>query len=142
MKKMFALLVAAPILALFVGIGVLSFGISQKWDERNTDMLINNLSLACVMGGVAMSLMLGALLVVVLYARWRQSRHWLVGGSQRRSLRTALPQQPWLDAPPALPPPREVKGKLYSSGAQGYEDIDRSLFGESPSDEMDWRETL
>ena len=37
MKRIFAVVVAAPILALFVGVGTLAFSIAGTWDERNTD---------------------------------------------------------------------------------------------------------
>ena len=35
MKRIFAIVVATPILTLFVGVGTLALGVAGKWDERN-----------------------------------------------------------------------------------------------------------
>lgn len=147
MKKIFALVIVTPILALFAGIGVLAFNIAGVWDERNTDVLISNISLICGLGGLAVAVTLATLIGVVLFARWQRARE-MDGVASWRNTPRMLPQpapyptHPWLEAPPALPGTPEVKGRLYSTGPSGYEDLDNSLFaGDQPTD-ADWRETL
>ena len=65
MKRIFAVVVAAPILALFVGIGTLAFSIAGTWDERNTDVLISNLTMVCGLAGLVVALILAAFIGLV-----------------------------------------------------------------------------
>ena len=145
MKKIFSVVIAAPILALFVGIGVLALRIGDHWDERNTDVLISNLTMICGIGGLAISLALAAFVGLVFYARWQRDKHWdeppgWRGSSPKRLPYSGMPQPPWMDMPPQLPDMQEPKGRLYTSGPSAYEDLDRSLFEDSNVIDTQWRD--
>ncbi len=143
MKRIFTVVIVTPILTLFLGIGVLALSIADSWDERNTDVLISNLSLACALGGMAVAFALTLLVGVVFCARWQQQRRSFQRVSGRHEAKSipALPDyQPWITALPTPPATPEAKGKLYSPGPQGYEDLDNSLFGKSPNDDSEWEE--
>jgi len=145
MKKIFSLVVATPILALFVGIGVLAFRIGDSWDERNTDVFISNMTMICGIGGLALALALAAFVGLVFYARWQRDKHWdeppMWRPSPSRRLSASGPQQaPWLDMPPALSDTQAPKGRLYTSGPGMYEDLDQSLFGDSQTIDSEWDE--
>jgi hypothetical protein len=145
MKKIFSLVIAAPILALFAGIGVLAFRIGDKWDERNTDVLISNVTMICGIGGLAIAVALAAFVGLVFYARWQRDKHWdeppMWRHGPSRRLPSSLPHQPpWMDMPPALPDMQAPKGRLYTSGPGMYEDLDQSLFGDSQTIDTDWSE--
>ncbi len=141
MKKIFAIVVSAPILALFVGIGVLAFRVADKWDERNTDVLISNLTMACGLGGLVIALGLTAFVGLVFYARWQNDRNWNAppaawsAGSSRQKQLPPIRQPPWFDPPPVVDV-QQPKGYLHSAGPSAYEDLDESLFGESFVDDM------
>jgi len=144
MKKIFSIVVAAPVLALFTGIGVLAFRIADKWDERNTDVLISNVTMACGIGGLVLALVLAAFVGLVFYSRWQREKHWdeppFLRYNQPKRLPSSVQQQPWLDMPPALPDMQDSKGRLYSSGPSAYEDLDQSLFGDSNTIDSEWSE--
>lgn len=142
MKKIFALVIVTPILALFGGIGVLAFHVADSWDERNTDVLISNVTVACGIGGLVLALVLSAFVGLVFYARWQRDRHWDEPPGWRISQgRLPAPRPPyqlpvWMDGPPPLPEIQEPKGRLYSLGPRSYEDLDNSLFrGDQPNDD-------
>ncbi|MEZ4678188.1 MAG: hypothetical protein R2932_28625 [Caldilineaceae bacterium] len=142
MKQIFAVVVAAPILALFAGIGVLAFRIADKWDERNTDVLISNITMACGIGGIVLALLLAAFVGLVFYGRWQRDKHWddppLLRYNQPRRLPVTMQQPAWLDMPPGLPDLQETKGRLHSAGPNAYEDLDQSLFGDSDAIDSEW----
>jgi len=145
MKKIFSLVVATPILALFVGIGVLAFRIGDSWDERNTDVFISNMTMICGIGGLALALALAAFVGLVFYARWQRDKHWdepplWRPDPPRRLSAAGPPQAPWLDMPPALSDTQAPKGRLYTSGPGMYEDLDQSLFGDSQTIDSEWDE--
>lgn len=146
MKQILTLVIVAPILALFGGIGVLAFSVANKWDERNTDVLISNVTVACGIGGIVIALVLSAFIGLTFYARWQRDRYWSEppGGrlGQHRLPGPPTIQHPpaWLDTPPLLPDNQEPKGRLYSLGPRAYEDLDQSLFsGGQPTDD-EWRD--
>lgn len=145
MKNIFAVVIAAPILALFAGIGVLAFRVAGKWDERNTDVLISNITLVCSIGGLILALLLAAFVGLVFYSRWQRDKHWdeppFLRYAPPKRISSPMHQQPsWMEMPPALPDSRESKGHLYSAGPGVYEDLDQSLFGDSNTIDSDWSE--
>lgn len=152
MKKILATIMVAPILTLFVGVGILAFSVSNKWDERNTDVLITNLTMVCGIGGLVIALILGSFVSLAFYSRWMQERQLLPPPmwTPKPVRRNRLPnQQPaWMDSPPPLlTVADEPKGRLHSPGPSAYEDLDTSLFGDGGDEypqtiETDWRETL
>lgn len=135
MKKIFAVVIVTPILALFVGIGVLAYNISGTWDNRNTDVLIANITAVCGIGGIAVALMLSAFVGLVFYSKWQRDRDWAAPPPR------ILPKQqiPSWDAPPPLLL-EDKKGQLLSNGPAGYEDLSGDVFGESNAIDMgEWR---
>lgn len=144
MKKIFAVVIVTPLLALFIGVGMLAFRVSDKWDERNTDVLISNITMICGVGGLVISLLLGSFIALVIYAYWRQNQQMMPpmwGGKPPRRSRLPDDIPPWMDAPPPLPPPDEPKGRLHTLGPSAYEDLDTSLFGDSHTISTEWSES-
>jgi len=140
-KKIFAFVIVIPVLALFGGIGVLAYHIAGTWDERNTDVLITGVITACGIGGLVVALALATFVGLVFYARWQQDRSWGAAPTWRSSPKLLPPVDqppPWLDRPSALPQPQEPKGRLYSAGPSAYEDLDNSLFTDSPRNDTQW----
>lgn len=134
MKKIFAVVIVTPILALFTGIGVLAFNIADTWDTRNTDVLISGLVTACGIGGVVVALVLGAFVALAFYARWQRDKEWSPPSR-------VLPknQVPNWDAPPPLQL-EDKKGYLHSTGPAGYEDLLGDVFSDTISiDDESWR---
>ncbi len=69
MKKMLILLVAAPVLALLGGVGLLALSIGQTWTSTNTQSLITGLSAVCGGGVVVIALFLALIVGVPLAIR-------------------------------------------------------------------------
>ena len=134
MKKMIAVIVATPILALFLGIGVMALSIADTWDERNTDVMISNISVICGIGGLAFALVLAAIVGIVMITRLPprdRTPTWREGG---RTLKPPV----WIERPPLLPDSTQTRGRLYSNGPSAYEDLDQTLFGDESSSISDW----
>lgn len=90
MKQILSILVAVPILALFFGVGVLSYNIAGTWDQRNTDGLVSGVTTACLAFAIVISLSLSCFLGAMVFTRWQKDRHW-----------EALPRgSPWAQDPP------------------------------------------
>ena len=145
MKRIFAVVVAAPILALFVGVGTLAFSIAGTWDERNTDVLISNLTMVCGLAGLVVALTLSAFIGLVFYSRWQRDQGWsdpgACGGACVRRLSQSQQQIPaWMEQPPLLTAEQEPKGRLYSAGPHSYEDLDTTLFDDGQPIDTEWSE--
>jgi hypothetical protein len=124
---------------------VLAFRIAGKWDERNTDVLISNVTLVCGIGGLVLALILAAFVGLVFYSRWQRDKHWdeppILRYDPPKRLSPPMHQPPpWMEMPPALPDSQEPKGRLYSSGPSVYEDLDQSLFSDSNTIDSEWSE--
>ena len=145
MKRIFAIVVAAPILALFVGIGTLAFSIAGTWDERNTDVLISNITMVCGLAGLILALLLAAFVGLVFYSRWQRDHGWSdqgsLGGARVRRLPQPQEQAPaWMEQPPLLSAEESPKGRLYTAGPNSYEDLDTSLFDDGQPIDTEWSE--
>lgn len=68
-KTLVAAAALTPVAALFVGVGVLAFNVSQTWDARNTDALISGLIASCSMGGIVIAGLLAAIVGIPLATR-------------------------------------------------------------------------
>lgn len=135
MKKIFAVVIVTPVLTLFIGIGVLAYKISGTWDNRNTDVLIANITAICGISGIVIALVVSAFIGLVFYSRWQQDRLWSPKLPKQVPLQ---PQVPAWDAPPPLQL-NDKKGHLYSAGPAGYEDLSGDVFGETATiDNIDW----
>ena len=148
-------LIAIPVLALFGGIGFLTYTIGQHWDARSTDSLITGLVATCGGGAVVIGVLLALIVGVPLALRsygeaGRARREWQEAPYIERSpygrnaidtewqrLPTALPPQ----APPwgatgggqynLLPPPKGQDGRLGLNSRPdlpppGADDVDRT----------------
>lgn len=124
-------------LALFVGVGVLAFGISQTWDSRNTDVLVSSLSMSCAVGAVAVAVLLAVILGIPLGIKMMDRRgQEPMQQSQWREMppMPMLPrpgQVPWADAPPMLTSGQG--GEWHSQGPAQYDLWDEAEGG------RDWR---
>ena len=145
MKRVFAVVVSAPILALFVGVGTLAFSIAGTWDERNTDVLISNITMVCGMSGLVLALLFAPFVGLVFYSRWQRDHGWndpsSWGGTHVRRLPQSTQQIPaWMEQPPLLTAEQDPKGRLYSSGPNSYEDLDTTLFDDGQPIHTEWSE--
>jgi len=129
-------------LALFVGVGVLAFGISATWDSRNTDVLVSSLSMSCAVGAVAVAVLLAVILGIPLGMRLMDGRRREPEPMGWREL-PPMPQQPmlprpgqvpWADAPPMLTS-GQGGGEWHSQGPAQYD-----LWDEAEAESgRDWR---
>jgi len=114
-------LVAAPVLAMFLGVGVLAMRIGDTWDQRNTDALVTAVASICAGGSVVIGVLLALIVGVPLALR-----AYAGGGLARRAWPEppaaqwrALPpgQQPtWAEQPPMLTDKQQ--GQWLSQGEQ------------------------
>lgn len=100
MKKLLAVLIAIPALALIGGVGVLAWRISDTWNAATTQSLVTGLTVVCGGGALMVALLLALIVGIPLAIRLFgeagiSQRAW--GGS-----RTAIPSG-WDDVPPRLP---------------------------------------
>jgi len=76
-KNLLAAVALTPVAAIFLGVGVLAYNVSQTWDSRNTDALISGLVASCSMGGIVISGILAAIVGIPfamrLMDRWREA---------------------------------------------------------------------
>ena len=98
MKGLITGLVAAPVLALFVGVGVLAWRIGDTWDQRNTDSLVTALAATCAGGAIIVGLLLALIVGVPLALRAYEN-----GGYARRAWPAETPAQ-WRQLPGSRPP--------------------------------------
>lgn len=89
-QSILAILVAAPVLALLGGVGVLAYQIGQTWDTRATDSLITGLAVSCGGGAVVLAILLALIVGVPLALRAYE--------------RGGMARQAWPDQYRALPP--------------------------------------
>lgn len=124
MKKLLALVAIVPILALFGGLGVLSWRISETWTDATTQGLVTGLTVVCSGGAlvvcVLLALIVGVPLAVRIFGETGIShRAWGAGRSlpswddvplPPRRLPSALDGQ-WRELPqPPLTPPWGATG--------------------------------
>lgn len=112
MKKILAILGAIPVLALFGGIGILSYRISETWDAATTQALVTGLTVICGGGTlvlcILLALIVGVPLAIRAYGEGGMSRrHWNDDGDGwGKSTRPALPRfDDWQRVIPKRQPP-------------------------------------
>ena len=113
MKKTLTYIAAAPVLALFGGIGLLAWNIGQTWTQSDTQAVITATATICA-GGMVVFALLAALIVGVplairAYGEGGQARRTWVDMPDRGRVIDA-PQ--WRELPPAADPvpPWQVTG--------------------------------
>ena len=118
-KAILASAVLVPVLALFLGVGILADAIGRTWDARATDGLITGLVATCgggaVVIGVLLALIVGVPLALRAYERGGQARQ---AWPEPRYLPPAQ-QQGWQAGPPMLTDKQQ--GQWLSSGGQQYD---------------------
>lgn len=138
MKGLITGLVAAPVLALFVGVGVLAWRIGDTWDQRNTDSLVTALAATCAGGAIIVGLLLALIVGVPLALRAYE------GGGYARRAWTAETQTQWRQLPVSRPPAwaeqppmltDNRQGAWQSTGATAYDLWDDDLPAERQSAE-------
>jgi hypothetical protein len=125
MKGLITGLVAAPVLALFVGVGVLAWRIGDTWDQRNTDSLVTALAATCAGGAIIVGLLLALIVGVPLALRAYEN-----GGYARRAWPAETPAQwrqlpgsrppAWAEQPPML---TDKQGGQWQSAGMGQYDL-------------------
>ena len=132
-KTLVTIIALSPFATLLGGIGILAYNISQTWDARNTDALINGLISSCAMGGLVMAglfaLILGVPLAMRLMDRWRESDRY-IRTNNRQAPRQQLP--PALYETPPLLQDKSQQGSWQSLGPGQYDlwDDDKTIDGE------------
>ena len=123
-----SLLVAAPMLALFGGVGFLAWQVGQSWDTRNTDMLVSAASMSCAGGAVVVAMLLALIVGVPLALRaYQQAGHarqaW--PEPQYRALPPASSVPHWQQQPPMIAD--KQAGSWHTSGPGQYDlwDVDQ-----------------
>ena len=112
-KSIVALMVAAPILALFGGAGLLAWQVGATWTEATTASLITGMVTVCGGGAVVVALILSLIVGIPMATRYFAEQ-----GVARKAWGDGhppptLPQQPmyvYPQAHPALPAPRQQPG--------------------------------
>lgn len=104
MKKILAIIVAIPALALIGGTGILAWRISETWSDAITQSLVTGLTVVCgggaLMVAILLALIVGIPLAVRIFGETGIShRAWGAG-------RTAIPPG-WDDLPSRLPMRRQ-----------------------------------
>lgn len=135
MKAIISGVVAVPVLALFVGAGVLAWRIGESWDQRNTDALVTALASICAGGAIIVGLLLALIVGVPLALRAYENggharRAWPAETqAQWRSLPPGGSRPPaWAEQPPMLSDKQQQQGGVWqSSGPAQYD-----LWGDEP----------
>ena len=68
-QTILAMLIAAPVLAFFGGIGLLAWQVGQTWDVRSSDTLVNGLVMSCSTGGIVIAILLSLIVGIPLALR-------------------------------------------------------------------------
>ena len=117
-KAILASAVLVPVLALFLGVGILADAIGRTWDARATDGLITGLVATCgggaVVIGVLLALIVGVPLALRAYERGGMaSRAW----PEQQYLPPPMSRQAqWREQPPMLTDKQQ--GQWLSQGSQ------------------------
>src|SRR5690349_18044340 len=103
MKTLFAMVIAAPILAMFIGVGSWAITMADSWTPTNTDVLVGGIVSACTTGGIVMALILSSLIALVFYSRFQQDRDYVPPRWPREGYPT-LPPPPttWREVQPPM----------------------------------------
>ena len=109
-----AMLVAAPVLALFGGAGFLAYQIGENWDARSTDSLIAGLISVCAGGALVIGILLALIVGIPLALRAYER-----GGSARQ----AWPDQQYRALPPARPAWAEQPPLIADKSAGTWETL-------------------
>lgn len=122
MKTIFAMVVAAPILALFIGMASWALTIGGTWTPTNTDVLVGGIVSACTTGGIVMALILSALIALVFHSRFQQDRHYN-SPREHRDTYPSLPSQPttWREVQPPMLTLNQSMGEWHSRGPEMYD---------------------
>ena len=117
------LLIAAPILALFIGIGVLSYAISGTWTEATTASLITGMVAVCGGGAVVialiLSLIIGIPFAIRTFGEMGNARQAWPGSPAWGPMPPALPRAWQEDAPPMIGAKGE--GRFLTQGPGTYD---------------------
>ena len=120
-KSLVVGVVALPVLALFLGVGMLAMKIGDTWDARSTDSLIVGLIATCgggaVIIGVLLALIVGVPLALRAYERGGMARQ---AWPEQQLLPPPMSrQQGWQEQPPMLTDKQQ--GQWLSQGNQQYD---------------------
>ena len=119
MKGILAAIMAVPVLALFLGVGLLAWRIGDTWSEAMTASLVMGLVTVCG-GGLVVVALLVSLIVGVPMA----TRFFFEAGVARRAFDAAPPPRyldvkPWQEPRPPQLTDRQ-SGDWQSSGPAAY----------------------
>jgi len=136
-KGFAAAVLLAPVLALFAGVGALSWQIGQAWDVRATESLISAGAMVCL-GSVALIGLSVAVPFAVLFAvrgfQGRQDQREIdLPRTQYRALPGGHVMPGWAQQPPQLED--KSQGDWQSMGPGAYD-----LWDAEPAAQRDWQE--
>jgi hypothetical protein len=122
MKTIFAMVIAAPILALFIGVGSWAIRMADSWTPANTDVLIGGMVSACTTGGIVMALILSGLIALVFYSRFQQERYYVPPRWHREGYPTLPPPlTTWREVQPPMLTMNQPNGEWRSRGPEIYD---------------------
>ncbi len=129
MKDILTVLVAGPILALFVGIGLLAMRIGDTWTPQMTNQVVTGFTMACGAGAVVLALILALIIGIPMAIRYMEAHN--RAGGRPRDLGPVIDADwhpvPGPTQPPALPGPTQAPPWGLTGGGQVdlLEDTDR-----------------
>lgn len=121
MKTIFAVVISAPILALFLGVGSWALKMADSWTPTNTDVLIGGIVSACTTGGIVMALILSALIALVFYSRLQQERDYAPPRWHWEQYPSLPPSTTWREVPPPMLTMNQTNGEWHSRGPEIYD---------------------
>ena len=129
-KKLFAVILAVPLVALMGGVGLWFYKVAESWGQTETAMMMGGLTAACTAGAMALALLLGLIVGVPLalraYSAAAYSNKRWDDTVTIRPLQRDLPaqrsgQNEWMvNQPPQIAGPVD-EGAWRSSGPAAYD---------------------
>jgi hypothetical protein len=127
-KGIFAQLAAIPILAIFLGVGVLAIRIALDWTQQTTQTLIGGLLVLCGAAIMPVSILLG----LAIFKRLNRDREQPAPPPQAIRMLGGYPVSPYSEpGSPMLTDGSEKLGSWSSNGPASYD-----VWEEEPA----WRE--
>jgi hypothetical protein len=106
MKKLLALIIAMPALALFGGIGILAWRISDTWTDATTQGLVTGLTVVCGGGALVVCILLSLIVGIPLAVRVFGE-----AGISHRAWGAGRNTPYWEDVPPGVRRPSVINGQ-------------------------------
>lgn len=112
-SSIWAKIMAIPIMALFLGVGILAWRIAEDWSPRQTDTLIGGGLAICGAGLAIFAIVMGSLAGMALYRKIRERPEQPPGDWRRPAIGYREPAPPMIEA--------SKQGSWASNGLASYD---------------------